>query len=79
MRSSSRPGVVHDGGVREPGRLVELAESVFSLPVRRGLPIGVGGPRRRGEQPHIRDGGGPDPPRVPGEQREKAAMRGGNH
>ena len=29
--------------MREPGRLVELAESVFSLPVRRGYPIGVGG------------------------------------
>ncbi len=36
-------GVVMTGGCANLEGIVELAESVFSLPVRRGLPIGVGG------------------------------------
>ena len=36
-------GVVITGGCSNLEGMVELAESVFSLPVRRGYPIGVGG------------------------------------
>jgi cell division protein FtsA len=36
-------GVVVTGGCANLEGVVDLAESVFSLPVRRGLPIGVGG------------------------------------
>jgi cell division protein FtsA len=36
-------GVVLTGGCANLEGIVELAETVFSLPVRKGLPIGVGG------------------------------------
>jgi cell division protein FtsA len=36
-------GVVLTGGCANLEGIVELAESVFSLPVRKGLPIGVAG------------------------------------
>ena len=42
-------GVVLTGGCANLEGMVELAESVFSLPVRRGYPGGIGGPGRRGE------------------------------
>ena len=42
-------GVVITGGCANLEGIVELAEGIFSLPVRRGYPIGRGRARRCGE------------------------------
>ena len=62
-------GVVITGGSTLLAGMPEMAEEVLGLPVRRGMPRGIGGPGRRGEEPHVRHRGGP------GDLRRAAAGR----
>ena len=54
---SLNSGLVLTGGGAMLEGMSEIAEQIFDLPIRRGVPAGVGGLADHVEQPGVRDGG----------------------
>ncbi len=58
---SLNSGLVITGGGAQLEGMSEIAEQIFDLPIRRGVPSGVGGLVGSRQQPRVRDGGRADP------------------
>ena len=65
FEDAAAAGVVVTGGTSIMQGVPELAEQIFDLPVRRGVPIGVGGLADVVQSPIYATGGGPGPLRRP--------------
>ena len=74
VRETTRLRGRHYRGVLEPGGTGRTRRERFQPASEKGLSHRGRGSRRRGEQSHIRDRGGPDPARMPGEQMEKRRL-----